>query len=336
MAIKISPSNIFDINHSPIPTNAFANVRLDENNYNLIVGDVADPILLTFHEIQTSVVGTDVKVSAVRALDKNSVDLEFYGNAVRATLTFDITKKTHFTRTAVNRIDSHSIRREITYWDSVVGAHKRVTFEMPFKVLSATDKQVIVWYETPIFLPPNATMEGVDWEDLRFFDTYVLTDLVSIEGQYFEAIDETTAVYDDSITAAKNILKLPSNELVQGDNTYGYKADAINAVNYSDKFVAEVFDRYKNGKETATLLCSVGKYYDLEGNLVVDAENEDSSIAPLLKKYDIVVPYVMTSRGEAPLSTDASGNPKQFQIIGVNISYNGIPRQEIVIQEYAT
>lgn len=337
MAIKISPSNIFDINHSPIPTNAFANVRLDESNYNLMVGDVADPILLTFHELQTSVVGTDVEVSAVRALDKNSVDLEVDGNAVRATLTFDITKKTHFTRTAVNRIDSHSIRREITYWDRVFGERKRVTFEMPFKVISATDKQVIVQYETPIFLDPNLPpVEGIDWEDIRFFDTYILTDLVSIEGQYFEAIDKTTAVYDDSITAAQNILKLPSNELVQGDNTYGYKADAVNAVNYSDKFVAEVFDRYKNGKETATLLCSVGKYYDLDGNLVVDAENEDSSIAPLLKKYDIVVPYVMTSRGEAPLSTDASGNPKQFQIIGVNISYNGIPRQEIVIQEYAT
>ena len=336
MAIKISPSNIFDINHSPIPTNAFANVRLDESNYNLMVGDVADPILLTFHELQTSLVGTDVKVSAVRALDKNSVDVGVLGDVASATLTFDITKKTHFTRTAVNRIDSHSIRREITYWDHWFGERKRVTFEMPFKVISATDKQVVIQYDTLILLPPNSTMEGVDWEDLRFVDTYILTDLVSIEGQYFEAIDETTAVYDDSITAAQNILQLPSNELVQGDNTYGYKADAVNAVNYSDKFVAEVFDRYKNGKETATLLCSVGKYYDFDGNLVVDAENEDSSIAPLLKKYDIVVPYVMTSQGEAPLSTDASGNPKQFQIIGVNISYNGILRQEIVIQEYAT
>lgn len=336
MAIKISPSNIFDINHTPIPTNTFANVRLDENNYNLIVGDVAAPILLTFHELQTSVVGTDVVVSPHRVLDKNSVELEVDGDVVRTTLTFDISKKTHFTKSAVNRIDSHSLRREITYWEVGLSERKRVTFEMPFKVISATDKQVVIQYEQLILWPPNYTMEGVDWEDIRFFDTYILTELVSIEGQYFEAIDETTAVYDDSITAAKNILKLPSNELVQGDNVYGLSIDAVNAVNYSDKFVAEVFDRYKNGKETATLLCSVGKYYDLEGNLVVDAENEDSSIAPLLKKYDIVVPYVMTSRGEAPLSTDASGNPKQFQIIGVNISYNGIPRQEIVIQEYAT
>lgn len=336
MAIKISPSNIFDINHTPIPTNTFANVRLDENNYNLIDGDVAAPILLTFHELQTSVVGTDVVVSPKRVLDKNSVELEVDGDVVRTTLTFDISKKTHFTKSAVNRIDSHSLRREITYWEIGLGERKRVTFEMPFKVISATDKQVVIQYETLILLPPNHTMEGVDLEDIRFFDTYILTDLVSIEGQYYEAIDDTTAVYDDSLTAAKNILKLPSNELVQGDNAYGLRIDAVNAVNYSDKFVAEVFDRYKNGKETATLLCSVGKYYDLDGNLVVDAENADSSIAPLLKKYDIVVPCVMTSRGEAPLSTDASGNPKQFQIIGVNISYNGIPRQEIVIQEYAT
>lgn len=69
---------------------------------------------------------------------------------------------------------------------------------------------------------------------------------------------------------------------------------------------------------------------------MVDADNEDESVPPLLKKYDLVVPYIYTSKGEVPLSTDKDGNAKQFQIIGVNFSYRGIARQEIVIQEYAT
>lgn len=331
MAIKISPSNIFDINHTPIPTNTFANVRLDENNYNIVVGNVTAPQTFTFYELQQTIVGENITATTpIEVTDKNNV--EFFedawitkGKGVVATLTFPLTQKTSFSLDSSNKITSHSLRRETTIWSLAGGQRKVVSFEKPFKISSVNDKQVSLSYSAYIFKDND---NGID--------EYILQEVVSIEGQYYEKGDNTTAVYDDSITAAQNILKLPSNELVQGDNAYGLRIDAVNAVNYSDKFVAEVFDRYKNGKETATLLCSVGKYYDLDGNLVVDAENEDSSIAPLLKKYDIVVPYVMTSQGEAPLSTDASGNPKQFQIIGVNISYNGIPRQEIVIQEYAT
>ena len=334
MAIKILPSNIFDINYTPIPSNTFVNVLLNEKNYNVLVGNVTASQTFTFYELKQTTVGENiVSTVPIDVTDKNNVEFTDdawieaagTGRGVVATLNFPLTQKTIFSANASGKVTSHSLRRETTIWSAAGGERKVVSFENPFAIKSVNDKQVSLSYSAHIFKDND---NGID--------EYILQEVVSIEGQYFENADGTTAIYDDSITAAKNILKLPSNELVQGDNTYGYKADAVNAVNYSDKLVAEVFERYKNGKETATLLCSVGKYYDLDGNLVVDAENEDSSIAPLLKKYDIVVPYVMTSRGEAPLSTDASGNPKQFQIIGVNISYNGIPRQEIVIQEYAT
>jgi hypothetical protein len=329
MAIKISPSNIFDINHSPIPLNTYENVSLKEQNYTIKVGDVTNPISLVFYEMDAQGNITDVANTANKEIvfttnefTENSVII----NSLRADITVQVVQKTHLWVDANNDIISHSFRRETTYYDTATKqTYTEVSFEKPFlNTTIVTDEQITFKYFVRVKRKSSDTT------------TYIIREIISFEGQYYEKADDTTAVYDDSITAAKNILKLPTNELVQGDNTYGYKADAVNAVNYSDKLIAEVFDRYKNGKETATLLCSVGKYYDLDGNLVVDAENEDSSIAPLLKKYDIVVPYVMTSRGEAPLSTDASGNPKQFQIIGVNISYNGIPRQEIVIQEYAT
>lgn len=329
MAIKISPSNIFDINHSPIPLNTYENITIDEQNYLLKVGDVTNPISLVFYEMDAQGNITDVANTANKEIvftanefTENSVII----NSLRADITVEVVQKTHLSVDANNYITSHSFRRETTYYDTTTKqTYTEVSFEKPFlNATLVTDKQITFKYFVRVKQKSTTT------------STYAISEIISFEGQYFEPINETTAVYDDSITAAQNILKLPSNELVQGDNAYGLRIDAINAVNYSDKFVAEVFDRYKNGKETATLLCSVGKYYDLDGNLVVDAENEDSSIAPLLKKYDIVVPYVMTSRGEAPLSTDVSGNPRQFQIIGVNISYNGIPRQEIVIQEYAT
>ena len=331
MAIKISPSNIFDINHTHVPANTFVDVRLDEDNYNIVVGDATAPQTFTFYELQQTIVeGSIAATTPIEVTYRNNVEFfedpwVFQGKGVIANLTLPLTQKTAFSLDDSNNITSHSLRRETTLWSLAGGQRTVVSFEKPFAIKSVNDKQVSLSYSAYIFKDND---NGID--------EYILQEVVSIEGPYYEKADSTTAVYDDSITAARNILKLPPNELVQGDNTYGYKADAVNAVNYSDKLVAEVFDRYKNGKETATLLCSVGKYYDLDGNIAVDAESADSSIEPLLKKYDIVVPYVITDRGESPLSADANGVPKQFQIIGVNISYNGVLRQEIVIQEYAT
>lgn len=329
MAIKISPSNIFDINHSPIPLNTYENITIDEQNYLLKVGDVTNPISLVFYEMDAQGNLTDVANTANKEIvftanefTENSVII----NSLRADITVEVVQKTHLWVDANNYITSHSFRRETTYYDTATKqTYTEVLFEKPFlNATIVTDEQITFKYFVRVKRKSSDTT------------TYIIREIISFEGQYYEKADNTTAVYDDSITAAKNILKLPSNELVQGDNVYGLSIDAVNAVNYSDKFVAEVFDRYKNGKETATLLCSVGKYYDLEGNLVVDAESADSTIPPLLKKYDIVVPYIMTANGEEPLSSDASGNAKQFQVIGVNISYNGVLRQEIVIQEYAT
>lgn len=321
MAIKIKPSNIFDVQHVPIPQNAFQNVKIDETNYNRIVGDVTTPQTFTFYELE------QLTTTPIDVIDKNNV--AFYddpgitsGRVVAADLTLEISQKTALNVNDSSQIETHALRIEETTWSATGGTNTVVKFTQPFYVSSVNEKQVQLNYATRILYP----------EESNGVDMYILRQTVSIEGQYFESTDATTAAYDDEVVS-NNMIQLPTNELVQGENIYG---STLTNINYSDKFVAEVFDRYKNGKETATLLCSVGKYYDLEENLVVDAENEDSSIPPLLKKYDIVVPYVMTSRGEAPLSTDASGNPKQFQIIGVNISYNGVLRQEIVIQEYAT
>ena len=158
----------------------------------------------------------------------------------------------------------------------------------------------------------------------------------SIEGVYIKQLEDEKITVGNQQNQSTN-LNLPTNTLIQRKNLYGIKLGTTDRrEDYSYKLINEVYSRYKNGKETATLLCEVGKYYDLEGNLVVDAESEDETISPLLKKYDIVIPYVMTANGEKPLSVDADGFAKQFEIIGVNISYNGIARQEIIIQEFST
>lgn len=352
MAIKISPSQIFGITHTAVPLNSYGNVAVDEKNYVVEVDNVSESKTLTFYEKQVEVsedgTSTTKIVSVIDKddddfVDKNqgitiytypAIDPQKTALNVIATVPLNIVQKTKIDTENVNEvigITSHAIRKETRYFDGIVSngvvvkgeEYTEVTFVKPFYAQQDGSN-----YRTIRANYSARIMEESVEEPTKV--KYILSATISIEGQCIKETENTAAQYDEE-AVANNILKLPANELIQGDNYY-----IMSNTNYSDKFIAEVYDRYKNGKETATLLCLVGKYYDLEGNLVVDADNEDESIPPLLKKYDLVVPYIHTSNGEVPLSTDKDGNAKQFQIIGVNFRYRGIARQEIVIQEYAT
>lgn len=343
MAIKISPSNIFDIKHTAIPLNSYDNVSLDERNYSVVDDIVSESKTFTFYEKQVEVSENGTTTTRiVSVIDKNDesfsddpwIEIANTGRGVTAFVPLNIVQISKIDTEDVNadliRVTSHKIRRETRYFDGIVSngiivtgdEYTTVTFVEPFEARRSTSnsRTIDVRYSAHIMQTTAAYPTKVK---------YILSETFSIAGKCVKETDLTIASYDaDAIS--KNILRLPTNELIQGGNYYIGSNN-----NYSDKFIAEVYDRYKNGKETATLLCLVGKYYDLGGNLVVDADNADATIAPLLKKYDLVVPYIYTSNGEVPLSTDKYGNAKQFQIIGVNFRYRGIARQEIVIQEYA-
>jgi hypothetical protein len=343
MAIKISPSQIFGITHTAVPLNSYGNVSVDERNYVVEFDNVSESKTFTFYEKQVDISEDGTTKITVKDVVKNNKGATFYddswtelantGRAVTAIIPLNITQKTKLNTNVIDtnyiEITSHYLRRETRIFDAVVSGDRIiggeeytvVSFDMPFKAKNTSNALTIeVDYWTHILQTTVSYPNKVK---------YILSETISIEGQCIKETEPTVAKYDEE-AIVNNILKLPTNELIQGGNYYGDIS-----TNYSDKFIAEVYDKYKNGKETATLLCLVGKYYDLEGNLVVDADNEDESIPPLLKKYDLVVPYIHTSNGEVPLSTDKDGNAKQFQIIGVNFRYRGIARQEIVIQEYA-
>lgn len=354
MAIKISPSQIFGITHTAVPLNSYGNVSVDERNYVVEVDNVSESKTLTFYEKQVEVSENGTTTTRiVSVIDKDENDNDFVdknqgitftddlwiesvnrGRGVISFIPLNITQKTKIDSEVYSdssiEITNHSLRRETRIFEAIVSGdtiisgeeYTVVSFDRPFRAQNTSNSRTITVNYSAHILQTNEAYPNKA--------KYILSETISIEGQCIKETEPTVAKYDEE-AIVNNILKLPTNELVQGGNYYGYIS-----TNYSDKFIAEVYDRYKNGKETATLLCLVGKYYDLEGNLVVDADNEDESIPPLLKKYDLVVPYIHTSNGEVPLSTDKDGNAKQFQIIGVNFSYRGIARQEIVIQEYAT
>lgn len=93
-----------------------------------------------------------------------------------------------------------------------------------------------------------------------------------------------------------------------------------------------IINAYKNGKETAELLCSIGEYKDTNGELAISTKDNDLPMT--FNNGDIVVPYKYTARGDAPLSTKKDGKtPKEFLVTGVEFIFDGAVWQKITLQE---
>lgn len=93
-----------------------------------------------------------------------------------------------------------------------------------------------------------------------------------------------------------------------------------------------IINAYKNGKETAELLCSIGEYKDTNGELAISTKDYDLPMT--FNNGDIVVPYKYTARGDAPLSTKKDGKtPKGFLVTGVEFIFDGAVWQKITLQE---
>lgn len=327
MAIKIKPSNIFDIDFKPITHNAYSDVSVNCKSLERKVGSLTNGITITFYEKSQDENG-DYQFTDVRESANEDISGTVTKDPNPADAPFKTIVELYFSLEKLAKIEVPNyatLRVETTYSSATTGADiKNVTFYEGEAFIDVSNPERLVVRYTAM---SRSSAYGHTY--------YYLYQNVYIEGKYaYENPDQKIGVsLEDSYF--KKMLELPSNELVQAQNLYGIKLGTTDRrENYAEVFTQEILDNYKNGKETATLLCSIGKYYDLDGNLVIDAESKDGSIPPLLKKYNLVVPYVMTANGEKPLSEYANGDPKQFQIIGVNISYNGIARQEIIIQEY--
>lgn len=152
-----------------------------------------------------------------------------------------------------------------------------------------------------------------------------MSETFTVVGRYREPIKES--FYAGSTD--KKPLQLTSNEIIRLD------LRALDNLNYKyvQTLVDNVYDKYKNGKETYTLKCALGNYYDENGILKVSIEDE--SLPYLIPKHTAVTPYIFSSYGEVPLSTNDSGEAKTFEVIGTDFEYKGVPWQILTVQEYA-
>ena len=130
---------------------------------------------------------------------------------------------------------------------------------------------------------------------------------------------------------------LETNELTSTDVGVATTSDEQSVITSPiGKLLCEkIASEYKNGRETATIKCSVGNFYgdEYENEKTIDIDNAETASVG-----DTVVPYVRTGRKggwqyDAPLSSDGDGNAKSFDVIGVEHVFDGAIWQVLTLIE---
>lgn len=145
---------------------------------------------------------------------------------------------------------------------------------------------------------------------------------IDILGNYYEKSGVRKISNSQS---SSNSYELPSNELMQVDNTVNSALDG-----YSEWYIDNISTKLSKGTECYVLTCILSDYYDENGNLLYDSTYE------MFDKYDVVTPYIMRGASHVPLSIDDNGEPKKFQIIGIKYAFAGIIKQTLYLQEVHT
>lgn len=119
---------------------------------------------------------------------------------------------------------------------------------------------------------------------------------------------------------------IDGNELLQANATIGDEK-------LHQYLTNKVLNEYKNGKETAEILCDIGEYYNDNGDLEISFRKK--GFQPTFEIGDIVIPMVFSAKGtDIPMSKYQDGNPKEFTVVGVEIIYDGAIWQRLTLQEY--
>ena len=171
-----------------------------------------------------------------------------------------------------------------------------------------------------------STYNAIDNSGLAEFGLvkYCLTDgTINVLGNFFTEEGQTTFGSSSEFSES-----LSSNELIQTDSKYKHETLGNRAL--AQHIVDTVSSKYSNGVECVEIEVTPSDYYDIDGNKIINTNNETK---PIFDKYDIVTPYVIKNGVEKPYSTKNDGSAKSFRVIGIEYSYKGILRQNLHLQE---
>ena len=78
------------------------------------------------------------------------------------------------------------------------------------------------------------------------------------------------------------------------------------------------------------ITCPIADFYDTNGNKVIDTSISGKMLFDI---GDIVIPYNYTNQGDKPVAYNKDFTPKQFKVVGTQISMKQGVTQELTLQE---
>lgn len=214
-----------------------------------------------------------------------------------------------------------------------------VTKNIPFilmpngKVASVTINNIEYYEITNIKI--LASINVYSLSDLRDFQSEVseIEGYSLIRGLHTKTIPQGSikiTIYGDTIgidlkneiitvNSGNKVFSFDGNELIQTTNTPS-----------AENKYQSIIDKWKSGKQTATIACPITDYYDKNGNKVIDIS---TSIKMIFQEGDIVIPYIYTNKGDKPLSYNKDFTPKRFKVIATKITKKQGGTQELTLQE---
>lgn len=148
---------------------------------------------------------------------------------------------------------------------------------------------------------------------------------------YGNTIGVSIESYNINYQSGNKPSTISGNEILQ-DSATTSSFDIYPTTEFLSKLVLE---NYKNGKETASLLCSIGEYKNQSGKVVISEKITNEKIPMTFRIGDIVIPYILSSTGvDIPMSKYKDGKPKEFKVVKIEIIDDGAVWQELTLQEY--
>lgn len=144
------------------------------------------------------------------------------------------------------------------------------------------------------------------------------------DGAKIQIGDATTTVYKKNDSTLMDLALWIGGV---GEIIECYEQKPLYAKNSQD-----VISRYQNGKETIELLCGINDYYNEWDIKQISSNGELEKMT--FEIGDIVIPHKFNAQGfDEPISVYNNGNPKMFEVVSVEIIYDGSTMQKITAQE---
>ena len=196
-----------------------------------------------------------------------------------------------------------------------------------------------------VSLAENRTFYNVDIDILyafsvfTFYDNPVIPNTIGTRDFNATIRDYVADSVDFEVLGSVYTLNTADNTItLKGENDYGIdivlQSNNLMQSKYEkffEQYAKKTLGLYQNGREYATIRCSIGDYYDTLGDKVISTESADKMTFNL---YDTVVPMVRNQYGfDSPISRTIDGYSKVFSVLGSKIFFDGAVWQELTLQE---